>query len=377
MLSAISYGQPDRVPLYFATFGRIQLPGYLSSGEVDWRVRLGLDTMLDVSAPWGMHPGVRIRSWREEPSAGEPYPLLYKEYETPAGVLRQVVRKADDYLGEGWPRQEDEVQLFSDFNVPRYKEPAVSVPDDLPKLRYLLREPTGEQLSEFRKVMARAKELSRSQGIILAGWGVCGSDAAIWLCGVENAVLAAIDSPDFFEELLEIIHVWDKRRCELLLEEGVDLLVRRGWYDTTDIWSPALYNRFIAPRLKELVDMTHQADTYFGYTMSTGIMPLLDIFKEIGIDVLYHVDPVQGAADLKVVKQKLGGQIAVLGGMNSAVTLGRGSRDEIRNAVYQAVEILAPGGGFILSPVDCLFPDTPWESIETVIEAWREICEYE
>jgi hypothetical protein len=27
---------------------------------------------------------------------------------------------------------------------------------------------------------------------------------------------------------------------------------------------------------------------------------------------------------------------------------------------------------FILSPVDALFPDTPWESVETMIEAWQE-----
>ena len=40
------------------------------------------------------------------------------------------------------------------------------------------------------------------------------------------------------------------------------------------------------------------------------------------------------------------------------------------------MDIMAPGGGFILSPVDCLFPDTSWESVETVIEAWREVCEY-
>lgn len=47
--------------------------------------------------------------------------------------------------------------------------------------------------------------------------------------------------------------------------------------------------------------------------------------------------------------------------------------EEIRKEVYSAVEVLRPGS-FILSPVDALFPDTPWESVKTMIEAWREVC---
>jgi uroporphyrinogen decarboxylase len=88
------------------------------------------------------------------------------------------------------------------------------------------------------------------------------------------------------------------------------------------------------------------------------------------------VDPVQGGDDLATVKAELSSRVAVLGGVNSAITLGRGTKEEIRAAVNHAVEVMAPGGGFILSPVDCLFPDTPWESVATLIDAWREVCEY-
>ena len=59
------------------------------------------------------------------------------------------------------------------------------------------------------------------------------------------------------------------------------------------------------------------------------------------------------------------------GGINSGVTLARGNREEITQAVQTAVATLAPGGGFILAPVDALFPDTPWASVEALIAAWR------
>ena len=60
------------------------------------------------------------------------------------------------------------------------------------------------------------------------------------------------------------------------------------------------------------------------------------------------------------------------GGVSSAVTLHRGTRQEIRQAVHTAVHKLGPSG-FILAPVDGLFPDTPWSSVEAMIEAWREV----
>ena len=169
--------------------------------------------------------------------------------------------------------------------------------------------------------------------------------------------------------------IWDTEWFGIL--EGVDVVLRRGWYEGTHFWSPELFRQHFAPRVKELIDITHQAGKLFAWTMSAGIMPLLEAFKALDLDVLYHVDPVQGGADLRVVKRRLGSDVATLGGINSAITLGRGSRDEIRRAVFEAVDVLGEGGGFILSPVDCLFPDTPWESVRAVIEAWREVCDYD
>jgi hypothetical protein len=335
---------------------------------------VGADSILYLGGPGREHPEVTIRSWREEPSGDEKYPLLVCEYETPAGVMRQAIWEAGGGFSEEMT-QSPEVTLFDDYNVPRAAEHAVSSAGDIPKLRYLLGDPTDEQVAEFRAHAAEAKRLGDQLGVTVAGWGSNLVDAVVWLCGVEGAVLMAVDEPEAFEALLDVLHAVDKRDCELLAEAGVDVVLRRGWYEGTHFWSPSIFREHFAPRAKELIDMVHQAGPVFGWTMSAGSMALLEDFKALDLDVLWHVDPVQGGADLRKVKQTLGGEVATLGGMNSAITLERGSRQEIRQAVFEAVEILGEGGGFILSPVDCLFPDTPWESVETVIEAWREACE--
>ena len=121
--------------------------------------------------------------------------------------------------------------------------------------------------------------------------------------------------------------------------------------------------------------MVHQAGLRFAYAMTTGVMPMLEMLKETGIDLLYFVDPVQDKVDLKLLKKQVGGKFALAGGLSSSLTLKKGSSQEIRKAVHNAVDALGPDG-FILSPVDALFPDTPWKSVKTMIESWREISRF-
>jgi uroporphyrinogen-III decarboxylase len=153
---------------------------------------------------------------------------------------------------------------------------------------------------------------------------------------------------------------------------GVDLVVERGWYSSTDFWSPALFARYLLPGLQKLVTTVHQAGKHFAFVMTTGTLAMSNVLLASGIDLLYYIDPVQGKPNLAEVKKRFTGRIALAGGVSSAVTLHGGSREEIRQAVHTAVSKLGPAG-FILAPVDALFPDTPWSGLEAMIEAWREV----
>ena len=110
--------------------------------------------------------------------------------------------------------------------------------------------------------------------------------------------------------------------------------------------------------------------------MTKGIMPLLEDFLEIGIDVLWGPDPVQGGADLPALREKVGGRICIWGGMNAILTLGEGAPADARRAVEEAIRTLAPGGGFVLFPVDQIVAGTPWENIEAMLGRWRELRAY-
>jgi uroporphyrinogen decarboxylase len=110
--------------------------------------------------------------------------------------------------------------------------------------------------------------------------------------------------------------------------------------------------------------------------MTSGIMPLLDQFVEAGIDVLIGIDPVQGkGTSLAQAKAQLAGRTCLWGGVNGFLTIEQGSEAEVREAVEEAIGTLAPGGGFILSPVDNVTADTDlaWHNVLTLVERWLDL----
>ena len=333
---------------------------------------LGLDDLLDVSVPWGKDPEVRWRDSELPPRGGEACPVLVREYETPSGPLRHAVRRTGEDPGEGWVVQPDHVPLFEDFNIPRAVQHLVREPAQVPAVAHLYREPGPKQQRAFLERLRNVGAFAREQGAAVQAWSAFGMDAVVWLMGVEGAIFLAMDQPAAFTELLRIVALADAGRTELAAgDPAVDLVVERGWYSSTDLWSPALLDRFLFPYIAELSAIAHRYGKKFGYVMTTGVEALGERLVGAGVDVLYFVDPVQDGLAPARARDLFGGRITLAGGLNST-TLQASAPAQIRDSVRQALDALAVTGRFILQPVDALHPDTPWEGLEAAIEAWRQ-----
>jgi hypothetical protein len=336
-------------------------------------LNLGIDDLLEISVPWSRAPGVAIRD--TESPAGDldaRYPVLVRQYDTPAGGLRHAVKQTGENPGVGWVVQPDHVPLIEDYNIPRGVEHAVSSPADIDKLAYLYAPPDNEARQWFRERAAEVKPFADSAGVAVQAWAGFGMDAVVWFTGVEQAVLMAMDEPEAFQRLMDIITETDLARARLAAATpGVDLICGRGWYSSTDFWSPALFDRFVFPHIKALADAAHEHGKPFGYVMTTGVRKLGPRLVDAGVDLLYFIDPAQDGIAPEEARDLFGGRIALAGGVNT-LTLASGKPDAIRAAVRRAVGALKPDGRFILHPVDAVFPDTPWDGLECMIEAWRE-----
>jgi len=78
-------------------------------------------------------------------------------------------------------------------------------------------------------------------------------DGVVWFTGTEGAIMMALDEPEAFGELVALVAETDCARTELALSSAdVDLVVMRGWYSSTDFWSPRLFEEFVYPHIVEL-----------------------------------------------------------------------------------------------------------------------------
>jgi uroporphyrinogen decarboxylase len=187
---------------------------------------------------------------------------------------------------------------------------------------------------------------------------------------MERVLYGQMDEPEFLDDLLEVIFEWELGRMEQVLAEGVDAWVHMAWYEGCDFWTPKSFRRLLKPRLQKLVAKAHSHNAPFRYIITKGWRPLLNDLLELGIDCLAGVDPVQDRLDLAEVKQAAGDRLCLIGGVNSGIMLSEWDEAAIRRAVRQAVETLAPGGGFILYPVDAVFDTQPWEKVQALIDEW-------
>ena len=380
MLAALNGWQPDHVPCAVMIFGALKARCHSYAEFVECQVDLGLDAFVELpprppvvandyynlhGLPVSYDPRVVIEE-RIEEQPGENVPMMVKQYHTPGGVLCTRVRQTPDW------RWGDHVPLFDDYLVPRTDKFLVTRPEDLEALRYLLAPLSDAEISAFRAEAAPALELAHRHGLLVAGgWGAA-ADIVAWLMGFENMIVLTAEQPVFMHELLALVAGWNRRRLEVLLDVGIDLYIKRIFYESTDFWSPRLYREFLQPILRADVALAHQAGALVGGMMTTGTLPLVDVLAEAGLDAIIGVDPL--VTDLAAIKRAVTGRIALWGGVNGYITVEQGTEAEVRAAVCQAIDTLAPGGGFVLSPVENV-RDTSghtWRNTLAMIDAWKK-----
>jgi len=406
ILAALEGRAPDHVPLTFWCFGFHAPPGlawetdrrpvpYWYSKRLEhihtlphpWQpedelkraeawLSLGVDDILEVSVPWSQDPEVSVRDSVIPPGApaGDPrYPVMVRRYQTPSGLLRHAVKRTGDE-GHGWPVQPDYVPLFEDYNVSRAVQHAVASPPDVPAIKHLFAPPDQAQRCWFAEQVAQMRAFAEQKGLLVQAWTAFGMDAAVWLAGSQHAVILALDAPEAFAQLIEIIAETDYARTELAATtEGVDMVCQRGWYSSTDFWSPSLFERYVHPQVAELAALAHRHGKKFSYTVTTGVERLGPRLADAGGDLLYYVDPVLDKITPEKARELFAGRMTVAGGTN-AISLASGDNERIRREVRHAMEGLGPTNRFILSATDALFPDTPWEGVQQMIETWKEYC---
>jgi len=381
MLAAFRYEHLDHLPCSFMLFRGLWIQSTSYLDFIQKQIDLALDTFVQIpprqpglvsessnlyGLPVHFDPAVTVVEWKET-RPDERWPVLIKEYRTPAGVLRAEVDQDEE-----WPYG-DHVPFLDDYVETRSRKFIIENSDDLKPLRYLLVPPSPEDIAAFQVDSSPILEYAKQRDLlVIGGWGV-GADLIGWVNGLQNMIYATYDQPDFIYELLGLINNWNRTRMQPVLEIGVDLYIKRAWYENCDFWSPKVWRDFIFPILKSDAELAHQHGTLFGYLITSNCMPLLEMIAKAGVDVIIGVDPTRW--NLALTKKQLGGKVCIWGGVNGHLTVERGSVGAVRTEVEEALRILGVGGGFVLSPVDNVRDLNPvsQRNVDALIREWQRL----
>jgi uroporphyrinogen decarboxylase len=205
--------------------------------------------------------------------------------------------------------------------------------------------------------------------------GVTGPFTTCWmLMGYEQIAYFLYDDPEILMEIFKISNEYNKEAARLSVKAGVDAL----WIsdDLGDSSRGFLrlnhFREYYLPHLNELVD----------YVDSLGVPVLLhccghfkDYIPDLAHTKISSVHPLQRTAgmDLRWFKETYGHRFAIIGNIDSSRTLPFGTKEDVAREVKEAIDIAAPGGGYVLASDHSLHDGI---SVENILELFRVGAEY-
>ncbi len=217
-------------------------------------------------------------------------------------------------------------------------------------------------------------EMDRDRHFLSTGHPYFLYEKAINLLGPEEFAVSLLAGPDEAHALLDKIVDFElgiAARYLAYRPEHINLSDDYGHQDRLAI-SPDCWRTFFKPRIKRVIDFyrSHLGPDVTVSLHSCGhVMPILEDFIELGIDVLH---PVQTTAnDLPELRRITSGTLTLAGGIDGQHVLPSGTPDDVRREVFAKCDLLWEGGGYLPMPEKMLgVPPENRRAMDEAIVEW-------
>ena len=100
----------------------------------------------------------------------------------------------------------------------------------------------------------------------------------------------------------------------------------------------------------------------------------IDYLPDLAQTKIASIHPLQRTAgmDLRWVKEHYGQRFCIIGNIDSSRTLPFGTPDDVAAEVREAIDVAAPGGGYVLASDHSLHDGIPLANIRTMFRVGRE-----
>jgi len=214
-----------------------------------------------------------------------------------------------------------------------------------------------------------------NDGIALLG-GVQAPLTTTWLLmGYENISYALYDDPQLLAEVFQISNEFFKEAARRSVEAGcVGMWLSEDLGDSTrGFFRLEHFRRYLLPHFNELVEyVVNRLDVPVLLHSCGHINDYLDDLAQTKIAAIHPLQRTAGM-DLRTVKEKYGKQWCIIGNIDSSRTLPFGTPTDVAAEVKEAIDIAAPGGGYVLASDHSLHDGIP---VENIVEMFRTGREY-
>ncbi len=368
VLTALAHERPDRVPI---VIGTSNTTGLKMGAYRRLKTRLGIDS-----------PDRYIYDWPELGTAALDEAALIRLRGDARGVLdrfpadvyrRNRTRDPHAPFVDDWGTGQVEIAPGSWF-------PGIHPMRDSTTLEAIERYPWPDMddPSRVAHVRAEAERLRRENeyAVIGAPWLLFPLERAFAMQGMDTFLMQMALSPECARALLTKIAELCKRLMGHFLRECGDLvdIVKIGDdLGTQDrlLMSPAMYRAVLKPIHADYIAFIRERTPARVFFHTDGdVFDLVDDFVEIGVDIL---NPVQTSAgrmsNLPELKRRFGSRLTFCGAIDTHRVLPSGTPGEVRREVHRVLDIMAPGGGYMVASVHTIMDDVPPENIIAMVDA--------
>lgn len=353
VLTALNRGIPDRVPTF------------------DWfddEVIYGLGEALELDGP--------RRGQLSARHGEEPLELL----ELLANIIKTlgmdgawhsfaigIERESDDFGRDKYDRG----YMLSDHGLPVVIDPPINNPADL--IGYNMADRLEK--SDFDRALY-TKSLLPDHAHAMS---INGPFQETWLIrgGMDKLMIDFVERPDFAHACLRETTEFNKRAISLAAELGFDYMMVDGDLcgNVTTLVSLDHFKEFLLPYKQEIVAHSHACGLKIVKHCDGVVWPLIDLFIEAGFDGFHPVQP--QCMEIGTTKAYLKDRVAVLGNIDCLDLLVFRTPEEVDRAVYETIQIAAPGGGYLCCSSNSLHNGCKPENVIAMVEAIHKYGNYD
>jgi uroporphyrinogen decarboxylase len=204
-------------------------------------------------------------------------------------------------------------------------------------------------------------------GVRLGGWSPLIS-RVFELFGMEKGLTYFHDRPDLIHATIERVtdFYYEFYDTALKAADGGVQIVGFGDDFATQrnlLLRPVMWRAFCKEPLARLFSLGKRHGVYVFFHSCGAVRSILPDLIEIGLDVLFPVQPNARGMDHRELKAEFGDRLAFWGGIDVQYVLPFGTAEDVRRHVRERIETLGAGGGYILSSSHNLLKGFPLENI--------------